>query len=75
MNHSSGRKYRKIKIELQYGTSLVEIENKLPKDAFFEVETPNATIGVRGTIFETCYNEEEKGYDVTADYTDIWREQ
>ena len=42
-----------------YGTSLVEIENKLPKDATFEVETPNATIGVRGTIFETSYDEDE----------------
>ena len=49
----------KLKIELLYGTSLVEIENKLPEDAFFEVETPNATIGVRGTIFETSYYEEE----------------
>ena len=49
----------KLKIELQYGTSLVEIESKLPEDAFFEVETPNATIGVRGTIFETSYDEDE----------------
>ena len=49
----------KLKIELLYGTSLVEIENKLPEDAFFEVETPNATIGVRGTIFETSYYKEK----------------
>ena len=49
----------KLKIELQYGTSLVEIEEKLPEGAFFEVETPNATVGVRGTIFETSYYEEE----------------
>lgn len=49
----------KLKIELQYGTSLVEIEEKLPEGAFFEVETPNATIGVRGTSFETSYYKEE----------------
>ena len=49
----------KLKIELQYGTSLVEIEEKLPEGAFFEVETPNATIGVRGTVFETSYCKEE----------------
>ncbi len=49
----------KLKIELQYGTSLVEIEEKLPEGAFFEVETPNAAIGVRGTIFETSYYEDE----------------
>ena len=57
---SSGNENKgKLKIELLYGTSLVEIENKLPEDAFFEVETPNATIGVRGTIFETSYDEKE----------------
>ena len=57
---SSGNENKgKLKIELLYGTSLVEIENKLPKDATFEVETPNATIGVRGTIFETSYDEDE----------------
>ncbi len=49
----------KLKIELQYGTSLVEIEEKLPEGAFFEVETPNTTIGVRGTSFETSYYKEE----------------
>lgn len=49
----------KLKIELQYGTSLVEIEEKLPEGAFFEVETPNATVGVRGTSFETSYYKEE----------------
>ena len=57
---SSGNENKgKLKIELLYGTSLVEIENKLPEDAFFEVETPNATIGVRGTVFETSYDEKE----------------
>ena len=57
---SSGNENKgKLKIELLYGTSLVEIENKLPKDATFEVETPNATIGVRGTVFETSYDEKE----------------
>lgn len=56
---NGNEKKGKLKIELQYGTSLVEIEEKLPEGAFFEVETPNATIGVRGTIFETSYYEEE----------------
>ena len=57
---SSGtEKKGKMRIELQYGTSLVEIENKLPKDAIFEVETPNATVAVRGTVFETSYDEKE----------------
>lgn len=44
-----------LKIELKYGTSLIEIENKLPDGSSFEVETPNASLSVRGTIFETTY--------------------
>lgn len=44
-----------LKIKLEYGTSLIEIENKLPEGASFEVETPNAALSVRGTIFEVTY--------------------
>lgn len=44
-----------LKIELQYGTALIEIENKLPDGSSFEVETPNASLSVRGTIFEVTY--------------------
>ena len=45
----------KLKIKLKYGTSLIEIENKLPEGASFEVETPNAALSVRGTTFEVTY--------------------
>ncbi len=44
-----------LKIELKYGTSLIEIENKLPDGSSFEVKTPNASLSVRGTIFEASY--------------------
>lgn len=44
-----------LKIELKYGTSLIEIENKLPDGCSFEVETPNAALSVRGTTFEVTY--------------------
>jgi len=47
-----------IKINLLYGTSLIEIENKLSEDDYFSVQTPNATIAVRGTTFEVAYDEE-----------------
>ena len=47
-----------LKIELKYGTSLIEIENKLPEGSSFEVETPNAALSVRGTIFEVSYSPE-----------------
>lgn len=48
----------KISISLEYGTALITIENKLSDGSEFEVNTPNATMSVRGTIFEVTYNEE-----------------
>ncbi|MBO5426204.1 MAG: FecR domain-containing protein [Lachnospiraceae bacterium] len=48
----------KISIGLEYGTALITIENKLADGSEFEVDTPNATMSVRGTIFEVTYNEE-----------------
>ena len=45
----------KLEIKLRYGTTLIEIENKLLEGASFEVQTPNATLSVRGTIFEVTY--------------------
>ncbi len=44
-----------LKIELKYGTSLIEIKNKLPEGSTFEVETSNASLSVKGTIFEVTY--------------------
>ena len=49
------KKEGKLKIKLKYGTSLIEIENKLPEGVSFEVETPNAALSVRGTTFEVTY--------------------
>ncbi len=56
---SGDEKEGKLKIELEYGTSLVDIENKLSDDSDVEVETPNATLSVRGTTFEVGYTEDE----------------
>ncbi len=56
----------KLKIELKYGTSLIEIENKLNENSFVEVETPNASLSVRGTTFEVSYSEENKTTFVTV---------
>lgn len=50
-NEKEGR----LKIKLKYGTTLIEIENKLPEGASFEVQTPNAALSVRGTVFEVTY--------------------
>ncbi len=48
-----------IKINLEYGAALCEIDNKLPEGAVFEVETPNATAAVRGTTFGVYYDAEK----------------
>lgn len=54
---SSGNKKKgKLTIELEYGASLIEIENKLPDGYEVGVETPNASLSVRGTTFEVSYN-------------------
>lgn len=45
----------KIEINLEYGSSLFEIENKIDKDSEFKVKTPNATASVRGTKFRVTY--------------------
>ena len=45
----------KIEIDLEYGSSLFEIENKLNEDSEFKVKTPNATASVRGTKFRVTY--------------------
>ncbi|MBQ8413389.1 MAG: FecR domain-containing protein, partial [Lachnospiraceae bacterium] len=52
---SGNEKKGKLKIELLYGTSLIEIDNKLPEGSSVELETPNAALSVRGTTFETSY--------------------
>lgn len=48
-----------IKINLEYGAALFEIDNKLPEGTTFEVETPNATAAVRGTTFGVYYDAEK----------------
>lgn len=47
----------KIKINLVYGEGLFTIDNKLPDDSEFLVETPNASLAVRGTVFYVAYDE------------------
>ncbi len=46
----------KVTIHLEYGTTSIEIQNKLTDGSEFEVVTPNATLSVRGTTFEVTYD-------------------
>ena len=53
-----------ITIDLLYGRSLFTIDNKLNEGSTFAVNTPNATLSVRGTSFSVAYDEETKTTDV-----------
>ncbi|MBQ9936123.1 MAG: FecR domain-containing protein [Lachnospiraceae bacterium] len=55
---SGDTKKGRIYINLEYGTTLITIENKLAEEDSFEIETPNAAMSVRGTVFEVTYNKE-----------------
>lgn len=46
----------KVSIVLMEGSSLYTIDNALNEDSTFEVNTPNATLSVRGTIFRVTYD-------------------
>ncbi len=45
-----------IAIHLEYGSTLITIDNKLAEESFFEVHTPNAALSVRGTVFRVTYD-------------------
>lgn len=52
-NENSG----KVTIDLEYGSTLITIDEKLAEDSEFEVETPNCLCSVRGTTFHVSYDE------------------
>lgn len=56
-------------IELQKGTILNEIKNSLSANSSYEVNTPKATIAVRGTVFKVTARENPDGSFVTDLYT------
>lgn len=47
-----------ISINLMYGQTIVDIENKLKDDDEFRVISPNATVSVRGTTFSVSYDKD-----------------
>lgn len=47
-----------ITIDLEYGTTLITIDNKLETESSFEVHTPNTALSVRGTVFRVTYDKE-----------------
>ena len=63
---TGSEKKGKMTIDLEYGTSLIEIDNKLNDGSEFEVHTPNAITAVRGTTFEVTYDKDKKMTIVTV---------
>ncbi len=59
--HSTGTETGgNITVDLLYGKALFTIDNKLPDGSTFEVNTPNASLSVRGTVFSAEYDSEKK---------------
>ncbi len=45
-----------ITLHLEYGSTLITIDNKLSDGSSFEVHTPNVALSVRGTVFRVTYD-------------------
>ena len=57
LNATGNAQNSKTKIELLSGAITNDIQNKLSKDSSYEINTPNSTMSVRGTIFRVCIYE------------------
>lgn len=55
----------KLVIHLSEGSVLNRLKNKLKKGESYNVETPNATMGVRGTVFRVTVYKEENNLNYT----------
>lgn len=63
----SGRKSDgRTKIHLDKGSVLCRVDTKLSESQSFEVETPNSTMSVRGTVFKVSVFEDENGDKYTV---------
>ena len=60
----SGKNGR-TKIYLDKGSILNRLDNNLSEEEYYEVETPNATMAVRGTIFRVTVYEDSNGETFT----------
>ena len=55
----------KTKIVLEDGSVLCRIDTKLKDEEVYEIETPNSTMSVRGTLFKMSVYKDEKGENYT----------
>lgn len=62
---SGNQKNSRTKLVLEEGSLLNEIQNPLSDSSSYEVNTPNSTMSVRGTVFYTFIYEDEQGIRYT----------
>lgn len=62
----------KVTIELKEGEGLFTIDNKLSEKDEFNVNTPNASLSVRGTKFRVNYNKEDASTYVEVFNGTVW---
>lgn len=55
----------RTKVHMDRGSNLMRIDNKLTEKEAFDVETPNATMSVRGTVFRVTCDDNPDGYFYT----------
>lgn len=72
INTSGNENEGKVTIDLEYGKGLFTIDNKLGDKSEFNVNTPNAALSVRGTIFEVIYNQETEETIVKVIEGTVW---
>ena len=58
LNASGDSANSRTTIELKSGAITNDIQNKLSEDSSYEINTPNSTMSVRGTLFRVCVYEE-----------------
>ena len=62
---SGNQKNSRTKLVLEAGSLLNEIQNPLSDSSSYEVNTPNSTMSVRGTVFYVSIYEDEQGIRYT----------
>lgn len=72
INAKGNPKDGKVNIELISGEGLFKIDNKLSEKDEFNVNTPNASLSVRGTEFVVIYNDEEASTFVEVLEGTVW---
>lgn len=65
VNYTQQKERGTIAVNISDGSVVCRIDNKLKKDAAFEVRTPNSIISAHGTVFHVdfTYHEEYNGYE------------